>query len=183
MPKPVTLLTKPDVFQFSSLTRNPLPYTRILGASYKAERVLIRDGLPENEWLLDLASNFAERLITALRCIKAEEPMNCHRFSRIMTDTQKPRFASDDESYAVSDIYAKNKVKTLGLGRLGLVGSETEINGARHSLIGLGEDSDYSIQVMSARSDLGIARYNDVLNLYRGSWPSVRNVDLFKAEL
>jgi hypothetical protein len=179
----VTLLTKLDTFRFSTLDKNPLPYTRVLGVTAGTERVVVlRDETPEDEWSLDLPSDFAERLFTAMKCIKSGEPMNCHRFSRIVAGVQSPRFTSDDESYAISDIHEKNRVITLGLGELGLVGSEAEINGARHSLIGLGEDVDYSIQVMSAQGDVGIARYDDVLNLYRGSWPNERSADLYKVE-
>ncbi len=180
---PVTFTTKPDIFRFSSLDKKPLPYIRILGAITETEHIVVREEMPKDEWFFELPYDFTKRLLSAMKYIKSGEPMNCHRFSRIMTGTQKPRFASDDESYALSEIYEKNKATTLGLGQIGLIGSAAEINSARHSLIGLGEENDYSIQVMSAQSDIGIARYDDVLNFYRGSWPNEKIINLFRAEL
>lgn len=177
----LTLLTKPDMFTFSSLDKSPLPYTRILGALFESEQVYVRTEAPEAQWSLDVPPYFAKRLLVALKCIKAGEPMNCHRFSRIISDTRASSLAYDDESYAVSDITEKNKVTALALGELGLVGSAAEVNGARHSLIGLGESNPQAIQVMSAQSDLGIARYDDILKFYRGSWPNERLADVFRA--
>ena len=53
----------------------------------------------------------------------------------------------------------------LALGQLGLVASLDEY--PDHSIIGLGEDVDESLQVISGFGELGIAKNEDVLTFYR----------------
>lgn len=166
----LTLVTQPATFKGSLLDKVPMPFERLIGIRFANVSIGPRSDTETQNHLLRVPSYFAERLSKAIVSIESGDPMNCHRFSRIMTDTESLRGGWDNKLMSYSDINGRNRVNALAMGKLGLIGSEEDIYGTRHSLIGMGEDNPYSIQVMSGDRDLGIARYDDVLAFYRRTW-------------
>lgn len=144
-----------------------------------------------------------DRLLNVLRELSQNATYNCHRFARIMQGMEVAthqeeedhrrsralgiRLPKYDEDYEpIADDLTSCQVTSptdLKLGQVGYYGppnalARDRFNPILHSLIGLGEGSPHSLQVLSSYSELGIVDTQTQLAAYQRSKPD-GNYDLF----
>jgi hypothetical protein len=155
--------TNPDAYKNIIGDVVELPYQRILALWHKdgffGEHIG-QDTSDLAERVLRLPSEMGQRLLEGMRAVTdPSQSVNCHYFGRLMSGLKLDHDAP---------FLAANGVKTesaLALGQLGIIASLDEY--PDHSIIGLGEEVDESLQVISGFGELGIAGNADVLEFYR----------------
>ena len=119
---------------------------------------------PTTERQLKLPLPLAKRLMEVVTDMHDYGNYNCHRFSRAMKSADLARGHKGREP--ITQFFRERpRVDNLPIGAIGLVGVSG--HGVPHSLVGLGVEVPESLQVMSARGQLGIAANTDVLDWYR----------------
>jgi hypothetical protein len=165
----VVALTYPDYGRAIFDTANVLHYQRIaelylsdgyFGRSVKLPRT--EEG-PRIERSLELPINLAERLMDTAQHMHDYGHYNCHRFSRAMISADLACGANAHEPITHS-FWDRPRVNSLPVGAIGLVGVSGY--GVPHSLVGIGEESLESLQVISAEGQLAIATNANVLGWY-----------------
>lgn len=184
----VTCTMKPDTFVAIPLSwdgerKISLPFQQITAISREPEKddQDIQSTADANSRRLALPHQFAERLIDIAEAVLDKgERVNCHVFGRhiagLSPSTREPVVSTEGLPIA----------RNLALGAIGVIGLSGEGRhkhycSVPHTMIGLGEDTGESIQVMSINSELGIARNDDVLAFYEALFPD-NDVDIYLAQ-
>ncbi len=132
---------------------------------------------------------------------------NCHTFAYDTMDRRQPvGICPNDDDAVNADIIPDSDSRLtrrlylpartisnegLGVGVHGIVGILTNHNGilgqfrrrqvlARHSLIGLGAETNLSLQVMAWRGFLGLDTYQNILDEYRKGQPQPKIVNIYR---
>lgn len=182
----VTCTTQPDVFVAIPLNwdgerKISLPFQRITAVSHERDDQGTQSVADANSRRLTLPHQFAGRLIDIAEAIlDKSEQVNCHVFGRhiagLSPSTREPVVST--EGLPIT--------RNLALGAIGVIGLSGEGRykhycSVPHTMIGLGEDTEESIQVMSINSELGIAKNDDVLTFYKELFPD-SDVDIYLAQ-
>jgi hypothetical protein len=184
----VTAYTHPDKYEWKSVRNGQMltmPYDRIRGVHVNDGVLNECAGNTSGEFdtrTIEMPHAMASGLLIATRLIDGQGQINCHRFSRLL----HPKYARSANHISAGfssepvelDYEKLERAKTLGLGVIGVIGVAD--GGVKHSLIGLGEHTTDSIQVMTTDGELGITSNEELLGFYRQLHRWSNDVDLYK---
>ncbi len=170
-------------------TPDVAPFKRIVGLNVGSDTETLRDagriGYDRSRIQiekLEVPKEFAARLGSFFLKYLVEDPRdkwghqlyppyNCHRFGYWMTGRPDPNLEAAPSP--PNDIVERGTAtkEPLALGSLGVLGhrqanAAEAVGVAVHSLIGLGEDREECLQVMSFHGCLGIDSYDNIRNHY-----------------
>lgn len=171
----ITTMTVPDR---SSAPGKGFEYPRIIGyvdpnTTLARQLVGIPDyleGLTVDERTLSLPTGVGQYFLWALR--RMSDPrrgsFNCHGLAQYVA---RPRgnFRAAIDGFSQEEFSEAPDLR-LEMGRIGVIGVPGK--GAYHSLIGLGEDSGESLQILSPGGELTVMETDKVLESYKTVRPT-----------
>ncbi len=168
----VSLHTRRDTYEWVASAPAFVDYDRVVGIHV--------DSIGAAESLGDISDSNITRhfrmtgaMVNGLRIamdrIAKVDTINCNLFSRLLHPDyiDLALMNPSGESWYPIDRYSSRRelARTLGMGAVGVV--RLGNRGSVHSLVGLDETSDLSIQVMSHGGELAVLSNQELLNFYQ----------------
>lgn len=156
-----------------------MPYRRIanlyMHSGQQGEDRMIRPIPPGADYLtveFGLEQQAAERVMQFFTLGLAD--INCHLFARYVAGVELTGRQSDYWPH-LAPVHDRDELDTVEKLKNGQPGTillrGTDAGGLIHSLVGLGEDTPESLQVLSVRGEVGLVNYDDMMQFYEELHP------------